>query len=147
MHRKVAAALIAALALAVAGCGGSEETLTRAQLVRRIETACKEGQRAGSKQVRATRGSETQASYVAALLTSQKTELDALDNVKATGAAKADFEAFKQGVKARMDAMERVTSADRANLQSALTAATPAAEAAARKVEIAARRLGVEGCP
>ena len=38
MHRKVAAALVAAFALAgVAGCGGSEETLTSAELVRQVE--------------------------------------------------------------------------------------------------------------
>ena len=96
---------------------------------------------------RATRASEAQSAYVAGLFTSQKTELDALDNVKATGAAQADFEAFKEGVKARMEAIGRVASADSANLQSALTAATPAAEAAARRVAAAARRLGVEGCP
>jgi hypothetical protein len=146
MHRKVAAALVAALALAVAGCGGSEETLTRAQLVRRIETACREAQRAAQEEIRAARGSEDQQSFIAALLAGQKVQMDALDDVDATGAAKADFEAFKEGVQARVDAVERVSSADRADFQRAMSAAQPEAEAASRKVEAAARSLGVEGC-
>jgi hypothetical protein len=145
MHRKVAAALVAALALAVASCGGSEETLTGAQLVRRIETACKEGQREGAKQARAARGSD-QAAFVAALLAGQKTEMAALDDVNTSGAAKADFEAFKQGVQARIDAIERVNSADRADYERTLRAAKGPAEAASRKVQEAARSLGVEGC-
>jgi hypothetical protein len=146
MHRKVAAALVAALALAVASCGGSEETLTRAQLVRRIETACKEGQREGSKQVRASRGAETQATFIKALLAGQKTEFDALKNVKSADAAKADYEVFKEGVKARIDVIERVASADRAHFQSAMRAAQPTAEAISRRLEVAIRRLGVVGC-
>jgi hypothetical protein len=146
MHRKVAAALVAALALAVASCGGSEETLTRAQLVRRIETACKEGQREGTKQVRAARGAEDQATFIAALLAGQKAELDALHNVKSTDAAKTDFAAFKEGVQARIDVIERVTSANRADFQRALRAAQPTAEAITRRVEAAIRRLGLVGC-
>ncbi len=147
MHRKVAAALVAALALAVASCGGSEsETLTRAQLVRRIETACKQGQRESTKQARASGGADGQQAYVAALLAGQKKELDALNNVKSADAAKADYEAFKEGLKARIALIERVASADRANTESAVRAAQPSAEAITRRVEAAIRRLGVEGC-
>jgi hypothetical protein len=146
MHRKVAAALVAALSLAVASCGGSEsETLTRAQLVRRIETACKEGQRAGTKQARASSGGGQQ-SFIAALLAGQKAEMDALHNVNATGAAKADYEAFKEGVQARIAAIERVASANRADFQSAVRAAQAPAQAATRRVQAAIRRLGIEGC-
>jgi hypothetical protein len=146
MHRKVAAALVAALALAVVSCGGSEsETLTGAALVRRIETACREGQREAAKQSRAS-GSRGQTAFITAVLAGQKAELDAIDNVDATGASKADFEDFKAGVQARVDAIERVASADRADLQRAIREAQPAAEAAGRKIEAAARRLGVRGC-
>ena len=144
MHRKVAAALVAALALAVTSCGGSEETLSGAQLVRRIETACREGTRAGARQVRAER--DSQETFLAALVTGQKAELDALDGVNATDADKADYEAFKEGVQARIDTLERVSAADRADFQAALRDATPAAEAAARRIREAARSLGVEGC-
>ncbi|HEV7772878.1 MAG TPA: hypothetical protein VGO48_06290 [Conexibacter sp.] len=147
MHRKVAAALVAALALAVASCGGSEsETLTGAALVRRIETACREGQREATKQTRAARGSASQETFLAALLAGQKAELDALDGVTTTGAAKADFEAFKEGVQTRIDLVERVASADRADVQRTLRAVQPEAEVAARKLQAAARSLGVEGC-
>jgi hypothetical protein len=145
MHRKVAAALVAALALAVASCGGSEETLTRAQLVRRIETACREGQNEARKQSRGARTGD-QTAFVAALLAGQNAELDALDGVNATGAAKADFEAFKEGVQERIDAIERVASADRADFQRAMRDAQAPAEAASRKVVAATRSLGVEGC-
>jgi len=146
MHRKVAAALIAALALAVASCGSSEETLTGAQLVRRIETACKEGQREGLRQNRAARGADARMTFVTAMIAGQKKELDALDHVTTTGAAKADLEAFKAGVQARIDVIERVASADRADFERALADARPAAEAALRKIETSSRKLGVRGC-
>ncbi|MFL5817277.1 MAG: hypothetical protein ACJ76L_06710 [Conexibacter sp.] len=147
MHRKVAVALVAALALAVASCGGSEsETLTGAALVRRIETACREGQREGTKVSRAARGSGDITAFLGALLASQKATLDTLDNVNTTGADKADLEAFKDGVQVRIDAIERVTSADRADVRSAMRAVQPEAEAAGRKIEAAARSLGVKGC-
>jgi cytosine/adenosine deaminase-related metal-dependent hydrolase len=147
MHRKVAVALVAALALAVASCGGSEsETLTRAQLVRRIETACKEGQREGTKQARASGGANGQQAFIAALLAGQKKELDALNNVKSADAAKADYEAFKEGVQARVAVIERVASADIAHFASIVRAAQPTAEAISKRVEAAIRRLGVVGC-
>jgi hypothetical protein len=146
MHRKVAVALVAALALAVASCGGSEsETLTGAALVRKIETACREGQREASKQSRAVR-SRGQEAFITALLAGQKTTLDALDNVDTTGADKADLEAFKDGLQTRVDAIERVASADRADYQRMVRAVQAEAEAAGRKIEVAARNLGVEGC-
>lgn len=147
MHRKVAAALVAALALAVASCGGSEsETLTRAQLVRRIETACREGQRAGTQQVRASRGAESQEAFIAALLAGQKKEFEGLKNVKSADAAKADYEAFKEGVQARIAVIERVTSAGRADFRRELSAAQPQAEALTKRLEVVIRRLGIVGC-
>jgi hypothetical protein len=147
MHRKVAVALVAALALAVASCGGSEsETLTGAELVTRIETACREGQREAAKATRDGRAPADQATFLAALLAGQKATLDELDNVDTTGADKADFEAFKAGMQARVDAVERVASADRADIQRMVRAVQPAAEAAARRIEAAARSLRVEGC-
>lgn len=145
MHRKVAAALVAALALAVASCGGSEtETLTGAALVRRIETACREGERASAKQSRT--GPRGPTGFVAAVLAGQRAELDALDNVNTTGAAKGDFEAFKKAVKDRIGMVERVASADRADIQRAMAAVQREAEAATRTIEDVTRRLGVKGC-
>jgi hypothetical protein len=145
MHRKVAAALVAALALTLASCGGSEESLTRAQLVSRIEQACRDGQAESQRQMRASRGGGT-STFISAVLAGQKQEHDAIDNFKVPDAAKADYESFKEGVKARVEAIERVVSAGRANFQSAMRAAQPQAEAAARRVEAAARSLGIQGC-
>ena len=146
MHRKVAAALVAALALTLASCGGSETTVTRAQLVRRIEVACRDGQLETQKQMRASRRSGGTSTFISAVLSGQKKELEAIDDFKVPDAVKADYESFKEGVRARVDAIERVASAGRANFQSALRAAQPQAEAAARRVEAAARSLGIQGC-
>jgi hypothetical protein len=148
MHRKVAAALVAALALTLtlASCGGSEETLTRAQLVRRVELACRDGQAESQRQMRASRGSSGSSTFINAVLAGQKSELDAIDNFDVPDAAKSDYESFKDGVKARIDAIERVAAAGRANFQRAMAAARPQAEAAARRVEAAARGLGIQGC-
>lgn len=146
MHRKVAAALVAALALALASCGGSEETLTRAELVNRIEKACRDGQTESQRQMRAAGRSSGASGFIDAVLAGQKSELDAVDDFKVPDAAKDDYEAFKAGVQARIDAVERAASADRADIQSALRSVQSEAEAAARKIETAARHLGVEGC-
>jgi hypothetical protein len=53
MHRKVAAALVAALALGLgtAGCGGTE-SLSRAELARRSDTICRRAQRRGQALMR-----------------------------------------------------------------------------------------------
>jgi len=146
MHRKVAAALVAALALGVASCGGSEETVTRAQLVRRIEQACRDGQLESEKQMRAAGRSAGTSGFIKAALAGQKTELDAIDDFKVPDAAKADFEDFKAGVQGRIDAIERAASADRADIQRAMRSVQAEAEAAGRKIEAAVRNLGVEGC-
>lgn len=147
MHRKVAVALVAALALAVASCGGSEsETLTGAALVRRIETVCREGQREAGRQMRDPSASRDQTAFVDAVLAGQKVIADRLDDVDTTGAAKADYEAFKEAVQARIDAIERVASVDRADFQRALRAVQPKAEVAARRIQAAARSLRVDGC-
>lgn len=146
MHRKVAVALVAALALAVASCGGSEERLTRAQLVSRIEQACRDGQRESQKVSRESRGSGGESAFVRAILAGQKVELDAIDNFSVPDAAKADYEAFKEGVRARVAAIERVASVSRADFSRAIRSVQAEAEAASRRVEAAARRLGVQGC-
>lgn len=146
MHRKVAAALVAALALGVASCGGSEETLTRAQLVSRIEQACKDGQAESQRQMRASGRSAGTSGFIEAALAGQKTELEAIDDFKVPDAAKADYENFKAGVQARVDAIERAASADRADIQRAMRSVQAEAEAAGRKVEAAVRNLGIDGC-
>jgi hypothetical protein len=147
MHRKVAAAIVAALALGIASCGGSETTtLSRAELVRRVELACREGQRESQKLARAARDSDGQSGFIDAVLTGQKMVRDRIDGYETSGAAKADFAAFKQSIQARIDAIQRIADADRADQPRAIRALQPQMEAAARRGQDAARSLGLEGC-
>jgi hypothetical protein len=142
MHRKVAVALVAVLALGIASCGGSEKTLTRAELVRQVERACKDGQRAGQKQARADGGS----GFIRAVLASQKTVMDKIGDFNASGAAKSDFETFKDGVQTRLDVIERIAAAPRADQPRVMRAEQPTIETTSRRTQAAARRLGIDGC-
>jgi hypothetical protein len=149
MHRKVAAALVAALALAVASCGGSEKkTLARAQLVRQIELACRQGSQASQKQARANERSSDRSNtgFVIALATGQQVVMDKIDDFEASGAAKADFDAFKDGMQQRLDLIKRLQSASRADYQRTMRAVQRPAEATSRRIQAAERRLGVSGC-
>jgi predicted ATPase len=135
------------LALGIAGCGGSgTTTLSRAELVRRVELACREAGREVEKRTRASRGSSDQSSFVDAIVAAQTIVVDKIDNLDTSGAAKADFQAFKDGMQARLDAIERVAEADRADQARAIRAAQPALEASSRRAQVAARRLGIDGC-
>lgn len=145
MHRKVAATLVAVLAFGIASCGGSEETLTRAELVRRVELACRQGQQEAQKAARAARGDDGGA-FFEGLLAGQKAVMDRIDDFTASGAAKADFEALKDGIQVRLDAIEDVVAADRADRERAIRSVQADVEAASRRAAAAARRLGVDGC-
>jgi hypothetical protein len=146
MHRKVAAAFAAALALGVGGCGGSEAQLTRAQLVRRIEVACRQGQRETQTQMRSSRGSNDGTAFLDAILAGQNAVMDKIGDLNAPAAAQADYDAVKKGMEQRIELVKRVQSAGRAGLQRAMAAVQPQADAATRRVQAATRRLGVEGC-
>jgi len=149
MHRKVAAALVAALALgiAAAGCGSSSTPLTRAQLVSKIEAACRAGQREAQRQASARSGSRDGASqFLAAIVTSQRATIAKVEDLTPPDAAKADFEAFKQGMQQRVDLFARVQSAGGAGLQRAMAAAQAQGEAITRRLQAAADGLGVRGC-
>jgi hypothetical protein len=145
MHRKVAAAIVAALALAVASCGGSEKTtLDRAALVRRVELACREGQRASEREAKKSRA--TDGFNFDALLVGQRTVVDKIEDLDTTGAAKRDFDTFKDGMRTRLDLIERVASADRADQPRVLRSVQADANKLVRKLETATRRLGLRGC-
>ncbi|HET6448961.1 MAG TPA: hypothetical protein VFG31_07605 [Conexibacter sp.] len=146
MVRKVAVVLVAVLALGLASCGGSETTtLNRAELVRQIELACRDGQREAERQARERRGSGNEA-FVDAILTSNKVVMDKLNSVTTSGAAKADFESFKETFGRRVELIERIASTDRAAQQRAISSLQPKIEAATRTLEQSARHLGIEGC-
>jgi hypothetical protein len=143
MHRKVAAALVAAFALGVAGCG-SAEPLTRAELVRQIETACREGQRSAQAQMRSSRGENA---FIAAIISMQRDVSDEIDDLEPPDAARDDFDAFKQGIAERTELLERLESIrGREQIQRALARIEEEATAVTERVQRAARRLSVDGC-
>lgn len=148
MNRNVAAALAVALTLGVASCGGSEETLTRAELVRQVNVACRDGQELSQRQMRATRGAAARdgTGFLTAILDGQRTVVDRLDDLNPPDAAKDDFDAFKQGVQDRLDLFARVESVGSRGLQRAMAAAQRDGEVLTRSVQDAATRLGVRGC-
>jgi hypothetical protein len=147
MHRKVAAALIAAFALGIAGCGG-DEPLTRAQLVRSIETACKQGLRTTQARTRESRGpaNESQKRFVAAVVAGQRVVVSRIEDLNAPDATKDDFDAFKSALQERTDAYGRIGSGTGAAVQRAIAASQTQTEALTIRMAEAARRLGVEGC-
>ena len=148
MHRTVAAALVAALlALGVASCGGSEPTtLNGAALVRRIELACREGQRAAQQESRSQGRSSGNTGFVEAVLAGQKVVNDKLGEIATSGAAKADFEAFKEASARRAELIERIASADRSDVERMIRSLQRPIEATTRTLEETSRALRVEGC-
>jgi hypothetical protein len=116
MHRKVAAALAVALALALTSCGGGQETETvsRAQLISRLEAACLAGTRQAQRQAQKRGGITAQ---IEVYLVNLKKIDDAVGNLETTGRAGADFDAYKDTVSRRIDAFESIASADGAEQQ------------------------------
>jgi hypothetical protein len=144
MHRKVAAALVAALALGLAGCGGTEtRTLERAALVRQAELACRAAQRAGQRYQEEARRS---ANPIEGVRISQELLVEKLEELEGTGAARADFATFKEGIKARFELIKDVAEAPRAERDRALRSVQPEAERLATRIEAATRDLGIESC-
>ena len=145
MHRKIAAAIVAVLALALASCGGSEKTtLSRAALVRRVELACREGQRITERAVREARSAD--GFNLDAMRAGQEAILDKIEDLDTSGAARADFDGFKDGMRERLEAIEEVAAADRADQARVLRSVQTEATAAGRRIEVAVRSLGLVGC-
>jgi len=142
MHRKVAAAIIAALALAVASCGGSETTnLERPELIRRVELACRDAGRASERQSRADSSNPYEA-----MRAGQKILVARLERLDGSGDTKDAFNAYKDGVRARLDALEKVASAPRSEQPRVLRSVQKDAVVAGRKIGAAVDRLGLKGC-
>lgn len=146
MHRKVAAAVVAALALALAGCGGSETTtLSRAELVRQVQLACRAAVRTTEQQARAARNSASSNPY-AAMHAGQKVLAERLEKLESSDAAKDDFTAYKEGVRRRLDALDKILAAPRAEQPRVLRSVQKEAVAAGRQIGAAVERLGLRGC-
>lgn len=143
MHRKVAAALVAALALGVASCGGSEEPLTRAQLVRQLETACRQAQERAAE---AGRGARGETDFFAAVLAGQRELVERVDGLEPPDEAANDLETLKSGLAERTDVLAEVAEAGRAEQQRMMADASRRMETVTRDIDGALRGLGVEGC-
>lgn len=117
MRRKVAAALVVALALA--GCGGGERTeiVSRAMAVKRLEAACLAGQRAANARMRHARD---RTELVLAVRANMETILDRVGNVEPTGSARRAFDAYKATLTARVEAADRIAAADSSDFQRAI---------------------------
>lgn len=143
MHRKLAAALVAALALGVASCGGSDsaEPLTRAQLVRGLETACRAAQ-ARAEQV----GRRDGANIFAAALAGQEQLLERVQALEPPEALQGDLDTLERSLAERVDVVSKVAAADRADVARAFEAEGRRMAEVTRSLEGVYRRLGVEGC-
>lgn len=142
MHRKVAAAIVAVLALAVASCGGSEKTtLQRPDLIQRVELACRAAGQTAERQSR-TGGSNPYK----ALAAGQRLLVDRLEKIEGPEEIKDDFTSFKEGVRKRLDAIEKVASASRADAPRVLRSVRGEAIAAGRQITAAVDKLGLRGC-
>ncbi len=142
MYRKVAAALVVALglALALASCGGSgTTTVSRAELVSRLETACTTAaaQTHGREQAR-----REMKSYLSIIIANQKYVLSRVGNLETTGAAKPVFDNFKSVMRSRLAALERVSGASSSQFQSTLARERPLISASGPKTHEALVELG-----
>jgi hypothetical protein len=119
--RRTAAALVAALTLALAGCGGSEraEIVSQAVAVKRLEAACLAGQRAARAELG---GSTSRAAFFAALRANMETILHRMDRVEPTGRARRNWDAYKDTLTTRLDALARITAADRSDWERLIAA-------------------------
>lgn len=146
MHRKVAAALVAALALAVASCGGSDEQqLSGPALARRIETVCREAQRRAQARLRSSR-SDDETAYVAVLVAVQREISEQLGEIEPADGASSNFDAFKQAMDERTELFERLDSVDRAQLQRTMENIEEEANAVGERLRRASDQLEVEAC-
>jgi hypothetical protein len=145
MHRRVAAALVAALALVVASCGGSE-SLTRAELVNRIEAACRQAQERVAEGQRAGGRGGTPTDFFSAVLVGQRQLVERVEGLEAPDELADDVETLKEGLAERTDLIANVAEAPRDAQQRALAAANDRMESVTRSVEAALRRLDVRGC-
>lgn len=139
MRRKVSAALVVALALALAGCGGSGiTTVGRAEAVKRLEAACRAGTLEARRMSRSGNGRDSAVEAVRANL---ETILSRIDKLETSGAAKADFDTYKDALRTRLDVLGRIRSAG-ADRQKVLAAEQPRLERATERAFAAMGRLG-----
>lgn len=145
MYRTIAAALVAAAVLGVASCGGTEATITRAQLVEKIDAACTAARETTQKATRST-GTEV-AGYLAGLIAGRRALLKQIDGLNPAAAAdKQDLEGFKKGEQERLAMFESYRGKAGAELQTAVAANRSRQQANFTRLDAISHRLHLSGC-
>jgi GTP1/Obg family GTP-binding protein len=139
MHRKVAGALVVALALALAGCGGSS-TLSKADFAKQASAACTTARKDSEK---------TKAKGIAAFVDKieayQRNKLKGIEALKPPDELKTAYAEYKDALTQRADLINRlgtiVKARHRVSKQDEKTVA-----ALQVKEEKAATELGATAC-
>ncbi len=145
MHRKVAGAVVVALAFALAGvtgCGSGDEPLTKAEFVRQTNAACKAQPPKASTTSR-TRGPE---GFLTQVLAQQQLIIDGLDGINAPDELDSDFTKLKDAMGQRLEIVERAVAAVKADPKAKLEDFGKDAEGIQKTITSSARALGLRSC-
>lgn len=144
MHRKVASTLVVlALALGgIAGCGGGDEPLTRAEFVKQANAACVVKQPRTSTTAR-TRGPE---GFLTQVLAQQEAIVDGLGEINAPEELVSDFDALKKAMQERADIVEKALAAVKENPKIKLEDLGKDAEGIQKRITSSSRALGLKSC-
>ncbi len=144
MHRKVAGAVVVALALGVASCGGSDEPLTKAELVKQMNVVCK-GKRQRTDTT-ADKGRNGPGAFFEQILERQKEIADGLDELTPPAELETAFAALKKAEVDRQALVEKAIAAIKADPKAKLESLTKEGEAIQRQLTSAAAEIGAKSC-
>jgi len=105
MHRATIGALAATVAIGVAGCGGSDGTLTRAEFVRQANAVCAKADAQARKKEARTDGIERSALLLAV---SQAIKAEQIGALRPPTGLQTSFEQYKQILQERKALYARV---------------------------------------
>jgi hypothetical protein len=143
MYRTVA--LVVALTLGIAGCGGTDPKLTRAQLVTRLDEACAQARQATARG--AAGGAQAdRARFLAAYIAGQHVLLERIDGLNASDALQHDLDGFQKGMQQRLDLLEHVQSAVKSGDTAAIVASKRQQQTIFEALDVIAHRLELQGC-
>lgn len=140
MHRKVAGAVVVALALGVASCGGGDEPLTKAELVKQVNVVCK------GKPQKARSGKRGPNSFFEQILAQQKEIDEGLDALTPPAELEDEFAALKEAQEGRRALLEKAIAALKENPKAQLDSLSEDGEDVQRQVASAATALGAKSC-
>ena len=144
MHRKVASTLVVlALAFAgIAGCGGGDEPLTRAEFVKQANAACVVKQQRTSTTER-TRGP---AGFLTQIVAQQQEILDGLEDLDAPDQLDNSFNALKKAMQERVDIVEKALAAVKEDPKTKLETFGTQAEVPQKAISRSSKALGLKNC-